>query len=103
MDVNDSLDECGPNRPPRVQKAPGDSGTANVETEKGRAGSVTSTMNVSCRTSRHSFRRDSDTSTTMSRTRPAVLPDQSGTGKPSTGNAVCPPQSGAMSSRPTGG
>ena len=37
MGVKDSFDECGPKRPPRLQKPPGDSGTSNAETEKGKS------------------------------------------------------------------
>src|SRR6266851_7387468 len=103
MGVKDSCDECGPKRPPRRQKCPGDSGTSKVETGKGRDGSVTSTMKVSWRTSWHSFFKDSETSRTKSRTRPAEFPAQPGTVIPSTGKEVWPPQSGDMSSRPTCG
>src|SRR5713226_5682686 len=98
MGVKDSFDEWGPKRPPRVQKRPADSGTSKVDTEKGFEASVTSTIKVSWRTSWQSFLSDSETSTTKSRTFPALFKTQSATGIPSTGKEVWPPQSGAMSS-----
>ena len=67
-----------------------------MATENGLVSVVTSTMNVACRNSRHSFAIASETSTTKSRTLPFVFVAQSPIVIPSTGNAVCPPQLGDM-------
>src|SRR5688572_19958004 len=103
MGVNDSCDECGPNRPPRLQKPPASAGTWNVDTEKGLDGVVMSTMKVRCRTSWHWLKIDSDTSITKSRTRASLFDAQSAIGRPSSGNDVWSPHAGDMSSRPISG
>src|SRR5439155_10770542 len=96
---NDSLLECGPKRPPRVQNRPLDSGTWNVATPNGRVSAVMSTTNEACRDSRHSLAMASETRKTKSRTRSLVLGAQSVTGTPRIGNEVWPPQFGDIQSR----
>ena len=67
-----SLEECEPNRPPRSQNAPLDSGTVKLEIIIGRFSTVTSANQTICRGSLHSLRIASSTIITMSRVLPSL-------------------------------
>src|SRR3979411_3317050 len=67
-----SLDECAPNRPPRSQNEPLDSGTVKLEIIIGRFSTVTSANHTICLGSLHSFRIASSTIMTMSRLLPSL-------------------------------
>ena len=62
-----SFDECVPNRPPRSQKLPLDSGTVQLDTPIGRVSTVTSMMRSICRFSKHSLAIVSPTTATKFR------------------------------------
>src|SRR5262252_10305922 len=68
----DSFDEWVPNRPPREQKSPLDSGTVHVATPNGFVSVVTSTNQTIWRASAHAFWIDSSVITTKSRRDPAA-------------------------------
>ena len=98
-----SLEECAPNRPPRVQKLPLASGTVQFDTTIGLFSMVVSTNHTICRASPHSSRKVSLTIITNSRSPlSASLANSSILIRPS-GIEVCAPTSGVISSQPISG